>query len=161
MYRLLLLDDEEIVTRGIQKVFDLEKSGFQVVGVFQNPQKALESLPGLQPDLMITDIKMPQMSGLDFAAEAKQLLPESEIVILFGYGDFGFAQSAVKIGVSDYLLKPIKKDDFQQMLDTMHAKLEEKKTQKQQADNMALLLQNSYTELKKPLFLISGRRQCV
>ena len=45
MYRLLLLDDEEIVTRGIQKVFDLEKSGFQVVGVFQNPQKALESLP--------------------------------------------------------------------------------------------------------------------
>ena len=47
MYRLLLLDDEEIVTRGIQKVFDLEKSGFQVVGVFQNPQKALESLPGL------------------------------------------------------------------------------------------------------------------
>lgn len=85
MYRLLLLDDEEIVTRGIQKVFDLEKSGFQVVGVFQNPQKALESLPGLQPDLMITDIKMPQMSGLDFAAEAKQLLPESEIVILSGY----------------------------------------------------------------------------
>ena len=112
MYRLLLLDDEEIVTRGIQKVFDLEKSGFQVVGVFQNPQKALESLPGLQPDLMITDIKMPQMSGLDFAAEAKQLLPESEIVILSGYGDFGFAQSAVKIGVSDYLLKPIKKMIF-------------------------------------------------
>ena len=144
MYRLLLLDDEEIVTRGIQKVFDLEKSGFQVVGVFQNPQKALESLPGLQPDLMITDIKMPQMSGLDFAAE---------IVILSGYGDFGFAQSAVKIGVSDYLLKPIKKDDFQQMLDTMHAKLEEKKTQKQQADNMALLLQNSYTELKNRFFL--------
>lgn len=153
MYRLLLLDDEEIVTRGIQKVFDLEKSGFQVVGVFQNPQKALESLPGLQPDLIITDIKMPQMSGLDFAAEAKQLLPESEIVILSGYGDFGFAQSAVKIGVSDYLLKPIKKDDFQQMLDTMHAKLEEKKTQKQQADNMALLLQNSYTELKNRFFL--------
>lgn len=153
IYRLLLLDDEEIVTRGIQKVFDLEKSGFQVVGVFQNPQKALESLPGLQPDLMITDIKMPQMSGLDFAAEAKQLLPESEIVILSGYGDFGFAQSAVKIGVSDYLLKPIKKDDFQQMLDTMHAKLEEKKTQKQQADNMALLLQNSYTELKNRFFL--------
>ena len=81
MYRILLLDDDEIVTRVIQKDFDLEKSGFQVVGVFQNPQKALESLPGLQPDLMITDIKMPQMSGLDFAAEAKQLLPESEIVI--------------------------------------------------------------------------------
>ena len=54
--------------------------------MFQNPQKALESLPGLQPDLIITDIKMPQMSGLDFAAEAKQLLPESEIVILSGYG---------------------------------------------------------------------------
>lgn len=153
MYRLLLLDDEEIVTRGIQKVFDLEKSGFQVVGVFQNPQKALDVLPELQPDLMITDIKMPQMNGLDFATKAKKLLPESEIVILSGYGDFAFAQSAVKIGVSDYLLKPIKKDDFQQMLDAMHAKLEEKKSQKQQADDMALLLQNSYTELKNRFFL--------
>ena len=146
MYRLLLLDDEEIVTRGIQKVFDLEKSGFQVVGVFQNPQKALEVLPELQPDLMITDIKMPQMNGLDFATKAKKLLPESEIVILSGYGDFAFAQSAVKIGISDYLLKPIKKDDFQQMLDAMHAKLAEKKSQKQQADDIALLLQNSYTD---------------
>lgn len=153
MYRLLLLDDEEIVTRGIQKVFDLGKSGFQVVGVFQNPQKALEALPELQPDLMITDIKMPQMNGLDFATKAKELLPESEIVILSGYGDFAFAQSAVKIGVSDYLLKPIKKDDFQQMLDAMHAKLAEKKSQRQQADDMALLLQNSYTELKNRFFL--------
>ena len=153
MYRLLLLDDEEIVTRGIQKVFDLEKAGFQVVGTFQNPQKALESLPDLQPDLMITDIKMPQMSGLEFATKARELLPESEIVILSGYGDFGFAQSAVKIGVSDYLLKPIKKDDFQQMLDTMYAKLSEKRSQKQQADAMALFLKNSYTELKNRFFL--------
>lgn len=82
MYRLLLLDDEEIVTRGIQKVFDLEKSGFQVVGVFQNPQKALESLPGLQPDLIITDIKMPQKRS-NCCRKAKLLFcPDTEILVL-------------------------------------------------------------------------------
>lgn len=153
MYRLLLLDDEEIVIKGIQKVFRLPEYGFEVVGTFQNPQKALESLEDLRPDLIITDVKMPQMDGLEFSRAAKQILPDAEIVILSGHDDFSFAQAAVKIGVSDYLLKPIKKDDFVTMLQQMHEKIEKKQTRISQYNQLQELVQNSYIELKNRFYL--------
>lgn len=112
MYTMVLLDDEKIVLQGIQKVCEKEDCGFLVKGAFVDPLKALDALPELRPHLIITDVRMPQMDGLEFAKRAKEILPESEIVILSGYRDFTYAQTAMKIGVSDYLLKPIKKADF-------------------------------------------------
>ena len=116
MYTMVLLDDEKIVLQGIQKVCEKEDCGFLVKGAFVDPLKALDALPELRPHLIITDVRMPQMDGLEFAKRAKEILPESEIVILSGYRDFTYAQTAMKIGVSDYLLKPIKKADFSDML---------------------------------------------
>lgn len=153
MYRILLLDDEEIVIRGIQKVFRLQEYGFEVAGTFQNPLKALESLQELNPDLIITDVKMPQMDGLEFAREAKKVLPDAEIVILSGHDDFSYAQAAVKIGVSDYLLKPIKKDDFISMLCRMREKIEQKQTHITHYNQLQELVKNSYMELKNRFFL--------
>lgn len=153
MYRLLLLDDEEIVTKGIQKVYDLQKYGFSVVGTFSNPLKATEQLENLKPDLVITDVKMPQMDGLEFAALVKKWNPEVEVVILSGYDDFSYAQAAVKIGISDYLLKPIKKNDFMEMLSRMAQKIQEKQSRENQQQQLQELLQNSYSELKNRYFL--------
>ena len=116
MFSMVLLDDEKIVLQGIQKVCEKEDFGFEVKGAFCDPLKALDALPELRPQLIITDVRMPQMDGLQFAEKAKQILPETEIVILSGYRDFSYAQTAVKIGVSDYLLKPIKKANFAEML---------------------------------------------
>ena len=128
MHRLLLLDDEEIVLKGIRKVYDLQKYGFYVVGAFSNPLKAAEQLENLKPDLVITDVRMPQMDGLEFASLVKKSYPETEVVILSGYDDFSYAQAAVKLGVSDYLLKPIKKNDFVAMLERMSQKIREKQS---------------------------------
>ena len=120
------LDDEKIVLQGIQKVCEKEDCGFLVKGAFVDPLKALDALPELRPHLIITDVRMPQMDGLEFARRAKEILPESEIVILSGYRDFSYAQTAMQIGVSDYLLKPIKKTDFGDMLHRMYERLEAK-----------------------------------
>ena len=126
MYTMVLLDDEKIVLQGIQKVCEKEDCGFLVKGAFVDPLKALDALPELRPHLIITDVRMPQMDGLEFARRAKEILPESEIVILSGYRDFSYAQTAMQIGVSDYLLKPIKKTDFGDMLHRMYERLEAK-----------------------------------
>ena len=126
MYSMLILDDEKIVLQGIQKLCQKEDFGFVIKGAFVDSLKALDALPGLRPHLIITDVRMPQMDGLEFARRAKEILPESEIVILSGYRDFSYAQTAMQIGVSDYLLKPIKKTDFGDMLHRMYERLEAK-----------------------------------
>lgn len=159
-YRIMLLDDEEFVLRGIQKVYNLSEFGFELVGAFSNPLKALEQLDELNPHLIITDVKMPQMDGLEFTREVKQRKPKTEVVILSGYDDFSYAQTAVRIGASDYLLKPIKKDDFRAMLRTMHQKIEEIQSQEDKYQMMRELVKNSYEDLKNRFYLTvaeSGR----
>ncbi|MCD8148538.1 MAG: response regulator [Clostridiales bacterium] len=153
MYRLLLLDDEEFVLKGIQRVYDLPSYGFEVVGAFSNPLKAVEQLEDLKPDLVITDVKMPAMDGLEFADEVKKRNPDAEVVILSGYDDFSYAQAAVKLGVSDYLLKPIKKDDFISMLRHMYRKIEEKQSREKSWQILNKLLENNWIELKNRYYL--------
>lgn len=149
----MLLDDEEIVLKGIQKVFDLQAFGFELVGAFSNPVKALDQVKYLHPDLLITDVKMPQMDGLEVSGKIKQSYPDTEIVILSGYDDFSYAQTAVKIGVSDYLLKPIKKDDFGQMLTRMHRKIDERCSEKKYYQALQEFAENNFSELKNRFFL--------
>ncbi|SHJ70484.1 response regulator transcription factor [Parasporobacterium paucivorans] len=153
MYNLVLVDDEEIVLTGIQKVFKMADYQFNIIGAFSNPLKALESLVELSPDLIITDIKMPQMNGLEFSTRAKQLLPKAEIVILSGYDDFTFAQSAVKLGVSDYLLKPIKKKDFEKMLLSMHDKIENRNNQELELEQLQKAVMINHSALRNKFFL--------
>lgn len=152
-YRLILLDDEEIVTNGIQRVFDLEGSGFEVVGIFHNPEKVLEQLESLRPDMIITDVKMPQMDGLEFSRQAKGVFPDVEIVILSGYDDFSYAQAAIKLGIRDYLLKPLKKADFNAMLGSMYQRIAEKKAQNLYYQSLQEFVENNYAEFKNNFFL--------
>ncbi len=153
MFRLLLLDDERVVLNGIQKVFSLRDYGFEVVGALQQPLEALAQLEALRPDLIITDVKMPKMDGLEFSTRAKQILPEVEIVILSGYSDFSYAQTAVRLGVRDYLLKPIKKDDFSKMLKSMYARIEAKQSRESYFQSLHKLFLNNYEELRNQFFV--------
>ncbi len=154
MFKLMLLDDEAIVLQGIQKVFDLAGYGFEVVGAYQDGRCALEDLEEKKPDLVITDIKMPAMTGIEFVSEAKKKLPEAEFVILSGYGDFVFAKEALKLGVADYLLKPIEKQQFSQMLEKMADKIRQKQEEQTYASSINSWIQNNKEELKNQ-FLIS------
>ena len=153
MYRLFLVDDEEIVLKGIQKVFDLREFGFETAGVFTNPLRALAVVREEKPDLVITDVRMPQMDGLELTREIKKIDPGIEVVILSGYDDFSYAQTAVKIGASDYLLKPVRKKDFGTMLYNMRGLLDEKRAQADAYRQMIELLENSYNELKNRFYL--------
>ena len=118
-----------------------------MAGTYSNPVQAMQQLEEIRPDLIITDVRMPLMDGLEFAHKAKVMLPDVEIVILSGYDDFSYAQTAIKIGVSDYLLKPIKKKDFQKMLRQMYQRIEDKIKQVSYMETMQRFADTSYRKI--------------
>lgn len=110
--RMLVVDDEWYIRDGIA-TYPWEKFGCKVVGSAENGEEALEMVKMLQPDMVITDIKMPGMDGLAFIKEAKEIMPEMEVILLTGYSDFEFAKTAVQLGVTDYILKPTNFDELE------------------------------------------------
>ncbi len=153
LYKLVLLDDEKNVSRGIQKVFDLPKMGFEIAAIYEEPLKLLEDIESINPDLVITDIKMPKMNGIEFSKAAKSKLPNLEIVIFSGYSDFEFAKEAMKIGISDYILKPVKKKDFTAMIDKMYKKIADKNKENEYYAYLEDFAKDKNEELKNRSFL--------
>ena len=109
MIKVLIADDEEKVCQLICNLVDWASFDMQIVGTAANGIEALEKVRSLGPDLMITDIRMPGCDGLELIARAKAENEALEFVIISGYRHFEYAQTAIKSGVGDYLLKPIKK----------------------------------------------------
>lgn len=107
MYSVLVVDDEARQREAVIKSIDWQGAGFNVVGDAENGIEALEQLEKLEPDLILTDIKMPLMTGLELARKAREVRPATKLVILSGYDDFEYAQEAFKYNVIRYLLKPI------------------------------------------------------
>ncbi|WP_409342738.1 helix-turn-helix domain-containing protein [Paenibacillus sp. MBLB4367] len=103
--RLLIVDDEVIIRTGLSTVINWKELGLELLPAAASAEEALRRIPDEQPHIMMTDIRMTGMDGLELAAEAKKLFPDMEIIILTGYDDFKYAQQAIREGVSDYLLK--------------------------------------------------------
>lgn len=104
--RVMILDDEERILHGLER-FDWEAHGCALSAKAKNGAEGLEKLEEARPDIIVSDIKMPVMGGLEFAKEARKRLPEVQIILLTGYDEFEYAKSAIGIGVREYLLKPL------------------------------------------------------
>jgi two-component system response regulator YesN len=107
VYRLLLVDDESDIREGLQEVVDFSSHGFEVVGEAANGLEAAQACERLQPDLVVTDIRMPLMDGLTMCRQVQKKLPTTRFIILSGYDDFEYAQQAIRMNCLGYLLKPI------------------------------------------------------
>ncbi|KQX62657.1 response regulator transcription factor [Paenibacillus sp. Root444D2] len=114
MYKVLVVDDEPRVRRGLTSLIPKLDSDWIVIGEAKNGYDALEAVKKEMPDLVITDIRMPHMNGLDLLSHLKEY--PVHVVILSGYGYFEYAQTAVKYGAFDYLLKPLKPEDIESVL---------------------------------------------
>jgi two-component system response regulator YesN len=105
MYHILIVDDEFLVRLGLKTTIDWEANGYQVVGEASNGKEALEMVRLYMPDIVLVDIKMPLMDGLEFITEAKKISSDMSFIILSNYENFHYAKRAMKLGVSQYLLK--------------------------------------------------------
>ena len=131
MLKIFLAEDEVVVRETIKRMIPWEELGFELVGEAADGEMALPLWLRQQPDLLITDIKMPFMDGLTLARLAKKEIPGLKVVILSGYDDFNYAKQAIGIGVEDYLLKPITKNALIERLSEIRSRYEHEKTQKE------------------------------
>lgn len=128
MYRVLIVDDEPMIRLGLASTVDWEKEGLELVGQAANGEEALRQAGG-GIDILITDIKMPLMDGLELTRRLKERNPLIRVILISSYSDFEFAREAVKLGVVvDYLLKPtMEPEDLQRILRTCKRQLAEEK----------------------------------
>ena len=107
MYKVFLVDDEIVIREGIRNSFPWEESGYTLVGEAPDGEIALPMIRDANPDILITDIRMPFMDGMQLCREVKRQMPWIGVVILSGYDDFTYARQAISLGVKEYLLKPV------------------------------------------------------
>jgi len=111
MYKVLIVDDERLIRDGLRTLIDWEATGFVVADAAADGQDALDKLAGLEPDLVIADIRMPGMSGLELMQRAQSGRPRPpRFVFLSGYADFEYAREALRMKAEGYLLKPVDED---------------------------------------------------
>lgn len=140
LYRIMLVDDEEEVRESIIKKIDWAAAGFQVVGDAENGEDALEKLENLETDVLLTDIRMPYMDGLTLTEKVKQRYPSVKVVIFSGFDDFEYAQKAIKLNVTEYILKPVNVEELTAILKKLKASLDEEIEQKRNVN----ILRESY-----------------
>lgn len=133
MLKVFLVEDEYVVREGIKNNIDWEGHGFVFCGEAADGELAYSMILKEQPDIVITDIKMPFMDGLTLSRMIKAKFPWIEIIILTGYEDFQFAREAIKIGVSCYLLKPVNSESIIKEVESLSKKISEKKAEREAA----------------------------
>lgn len=124
MYKLMLVEDEEIVRESMIQNIVWEQYGFQLSGACRNGQEALEQVPLLLPDVVVTDICMPLVDGLELARYLREHYPSIFVVILTGFSEFSYAQQAVQLRVHDFILKPVVPREFCAILAKLSAELQ-------------------------------------
>lgn len=128
MYRVVIIDDEPLIVEGLSRVVKWEEYGCQIVGSASNGQEGIELIKRKKPDIIFSDIAMPGMDGLQMIAALRVRFPHTMIAILTGYRDFDFAQKAINLGVSRFLLKPSKLSEIEEAVQFMVGELNERKS---------------------------------
>lgn len=124
-YKILLVDDEAEVRTSIIRKIDWSAVGFQVVGDAENGVDALEKIEQLEPDVVLTDIRMPYMDGLEMAERLREIHPSIKVVLFSGFDDFEYAQKAIKLNIIEYILKPVNAEEMMEILLRIKGALDE------------------------------------
>ena len=131
MYKLMIADDEPLIRRGIKQLIDLSSLQIGEIHEASTGEEALKVFEEFKPEIVLMDINMPKIDGLSVAKKIKSINHNTKIAIITGYNYFDYAQTAIKIGVEDYILKPVTKSEIEALLVKVVAKLNEEKRQRE------------------------------
>ena len=125
--KVLLVDDEKLERILIRKGFPWEENGFEIIGEAESGRDALEFIRTRRPDLVLTDISMANTDGLEFTERLMEKFPGIHVVMITGYREFDYARQAVKLGVDDFLLKPINVTEVGKVVEKIKAEIFQKR----------------------------------
>lgn len=128
MYRVLVVDDEKLVVESIKRGINWNDYGYEIIGEAYDGAEALEKIGRLMPDVVFTDIRMPEMDGIELIKEGKLVSKETQFVIVSGYSEFEYAQKAITYGAVGYCLKPVDELEIVNILNKIKSILQESKT---------------------------------
>lgn len=152
MYKAILVDDESIIRNAISTTIDWNKFNFELVDTCQNATQAIEILKHTHIDLIITDICMPHMDGLELSSYVYNNYPDTSIVIISGYDDFNYAKAAIRYNVTEYLLKPVTADEFSQILLKLKNTLDEKTKKEDYINKIKQIYDENLSNIKNRFF---------
>lgn len=159
LYRVLLVDDEEDIRVGISQKMKWNELGFSLVGEAANGQDALELAESLRPDLVLTDIKMPFMDGLELCRILTKRLPASKFVVFSGFDTFDYVKQALQMNVAEYILKPINAEELTGVLQKLKADLDRERAERQDVELLRSRYRDYLPVLRELFFtnLLEGR----
>ncbi|MCI8399638.1 MAG: response regulator [Oscillibacter sp.] len=158
-YKVLLADDEAEIRTGISRKIDWFALGFTLVGEAANGEEALELAEQLRPDVVLTDIKMPFMNGLELCRRLRMSLPGAGLVVFSGFDDFEYARQAVSMGVFEYILKPINAPELSEVLTRLRAHLDRQRLERRDMEALRRRYEESLPVLRELFYtrLLSGQ----
>lgn len=140
MYKVLIVDDEPVIVKGLTKIIDWEKWNCEVIATAESGLEGMRLIEQKNPDILISDICMPNLDGLSMIAAMRSEYERMQITILTGYRDFDYAQRAIRLGVTRFLLKPSKIDEIEEAIQAMTARLKELGAEEQSTEEKEALL---------------------
>lgn len=147
MYRLLLVDDEALIREGVSENVPWRELGYELAGTCENGREACEFLRENPVDVVVTDICMPFMDGMELSAVIQEKHPHIKVLILSGYDDFKYAKNAIKYGVEEYILKPVTSCEMRDILTRLKEKLDKEREEERERNNV-------YTAYRKGKLLL-------
>lgn len=158
-YKILLVDDELEIRDGMIQKLDWHQLGYDVAAAAENGVEALEKADQVQPDVIMTDIRMPFMDGLEFIEKVIERLPAVKIIVFSGFDDFEYAQKAINLGVEEYILKPISARQLEESLIKLKKKMDEELARKRDIAILRRSYEESFPILREQFFIsmIEGR----
>lgn len=127
MYKALVIDDEQMIVKGLTKLIPWENLGYDLTGSAFNGATAMEAIKSLMPDVVVSDIQLGDTTGLEIFAKAKKIHPDILFIFISGYDDFSYCQKAITEGAVDYLLKPVDMDKLSKVLAKCCTTIEDRK----------------------------------
>jgi two-component system response regulator YesN len=149
MYKVIIVDDEAVVRIGLKNTINWNEHGFELVGDYANGREAWEAVEKHKPELVISDISMPFMDGLELAGLISAQFPYIKMIILTGFDEFEYAQQAIRLKVSDFILKPITAREIRSLLDRVKAEMDEETKHREDLGRLNSQLSQSLPLLKE------------